>query len=116
VTNYWFVTYASVFGDDPSAAVNKLAKQVHAGTGGFLTGPAAIDGVVTAIRRAGGSTKGVVLAAKMQQFKKVPTISGLVSFSAQFHTVFGRQYRVISIQDNKPKFVGTVTARVVPKI
>jgi branched-chain amino acid transport system substrate-binding protein len=116
VTNYWFVTYASVFGDDPSAAVNKLAKQVHAGTGGFLTGPAAIDGVVTAIRRAGGSTKGVVLAAKMQQFKKVPTISGLVSFSAKFHTVFGRQYRVIKIQDNKPKFVGTVTARVVPKI
>ena len=116
VTNYWFVTFASVFGDDPSAAVNKLAKQVHAGTGGFITGPAAIDGVVTAIRRAGGSTNGAVLAAKMQAFKKVPTISGLVSFSAKFHTVFGRQYRVIKIQDNKPKLVGTVTAKVVPKI
>ena len=116
VTNYWFVTFASVFGDDPSAAVNKLAKQVHAGTGGFITGPAAIDGVVTAIRRSGGSTNGAVLAAKMQQFKKVPTISGLVSFSAKYHTVFGRQYRVIKIQDNKPKLVGTVAARVVPKI
>ena len=116
VTNYWFVTFASVFGDDPSAAVNKLAKQVHAGTGGFITGPAAIDGVVTAIRRAGGSTNGAVLASKMQAFKKVPTISGLVSFSAKFHTVFGRQYRVIKIQDNKPKLVGTVTAKVVPKI
>ena len=116
VTNYWFVTFASVFGDDPSAAVNKLAKQVHAGTGGFITGPAAIDGVVTAIKRAGGSTNGAVLAAKMQAFKKVPTISGLVSFSAKFHTVFGRQYRVIKIQDNKPKLVGTVTAKVVPKI
>jgi branched-chain amino acid transport system substrate-binding protein len=116
VTNYWFVTFASVFGDDPSAAVNKLAKQVHAGTGGFITGPAAIDGVVTAIKRAGGSTNGAVLASKMQAFKKVPTISGLVSFSAKFHTVFGRQYRVIKIQDNKPKLVGTVTAKVVPKI
>jgi branched-chain amino acid transport system substrate-binding protein len=116
VTNYWFVTFASVFGDDPSAAVNKLAKQVHAGTGGFLTGPAAIDGVATAIRRAGGSTNGAVLAAKMQAFKKVPTISGLVSFSAKYHTVFGRQYRVIKIQDNTPKLVGTVTAKVVPKI
>jgi branched-chain amino acid transport system substrate-binding protein len=116
VTNYWFVTYASVFGDDPSKAVNTLAKQVHAGTGGFLAGPAAVDGVVTAIRRAGGSTNGAVLAAKMQAFKKVPTISGLVSFSAKFHTVFGRQYRVIKIQDNKPKLVGTVTAKVVPKI
>src|SRR6476661_5158215 len=116
VTNYWFVTFASVFGDDPSAAVNKLAKQVHAGTGGFLAGPAAIDGVVTAIKRAGGSTNGAVLASKMQAFKKVPTISGRVSFSAKFHTVFGRQYRVIKIQDNKPKLVGTVTAKVVPKI
>jgi branched-chain amino acid transport system substrate-binding protein len=116
VTNYWFVTFASVFGDDPSAAVNTLAKQVHAGTGGFLTGPAAIDGVVTAIKRAGGSTNGAVLAAKMQAFKKVPTISGPVSFSAKYHTVFGRQYRVIKIQDNIPKLVGTVTAKVVPKI
>jgi branched-chain amino acid transport system substrate-binding protein len=116
VTNYWFVTFASVFGDDPSAAVNKLAKQVHAGTGGFITGPAAIDGVVTAIRRSGGSTNGATLAAKMQSFKRVPTISGLVSFSAKYHTVFGRQYRVIKIQDNAPKLVGTVTAKVVPKI
>jgi branched-chain amino acid transport system substrate-binding protein len=116
VTNYWFVTYASVFGDDPVKAVNTLAKQVKAGTGGFLAGPAAVDGVVTAIRRAGGSTKGATLAAKMQAFKKVPTISGLVSFSARYHTVFGRQYRVIKIQDNTPKLVGTVTAKVVPKI
>src|SRR5690349_6429733 len=116
VTNYWFVTYASVFGDDPSKAVDALAKQVHAGTGGFITGPAAIDGVVTAIKRAGGSTKGVALAAQMEKFKKVPTISGLVSFSPQFHSVFGRQYRVIEINDNQPKLVGTVTAKVVAKI
>src|SRR5437762_10699783 len=77
VTNYWFVTFASVFGDDPNPAVNKLAKQVHAGTGGFVTGSAAIDGVVTAIRRAGGSTTGSVLAAQLEKFKKVPTLSGL---------------------------------------
>ncbi len=116
VTNYWFVTFASVFGDDPSPAVNKLAKQVKAGTGGFVTGPAAIDGVAAAIARSHGSTKGSVLAAQMEKFKRVPTISGLVSFSDKFHTVFGRQYRVIAIQDNKPHLVGTVTAKVVPKI
>ena len=56
VTNYWFVTFASCFGDDPSAAVNTLAKQVKAGTGGFITGPSAIDGVAIAIKRAHGST------------------------------------------------------------
>src|SRR5918911_5727102 len=62
VTNYWFVTYASVFGDDPNPAVRSLAKKVKAATGGFITGPAAIDGVVTAIKRAHGSTKGSALA------------------------------------------------------
>jgi branched-chain amino acid transport system substrate-binding protein len=116
VTNYWFVTFASSFGDDPNPAINKLAKQVHAATGGFITGPAAIDGVVTAIRRAHGSTNGATLAGIMEKFKGVPTLSGKVSFSPTLHTVFGRQYRVIRIQDNKPKVVGSVTAKVVAKI
>ena len=116
VTNYYFVTYASIFGDDPNAAINKLAKQVHAGTGGFVAGSAAIDGLVTAINRAGGSTNGAALAAQLVKFKKVPTLSGLVSFSPSLHTVFGRQYRVIKIQDNKARLVGTVVAKVVPKI
>ena len=72
--------------------------------------------VATAIRRSGGSTNGATLAATMEKFKKVPTLSGLVSFSPQFHTVFGRQYRVIKIQNNKARYVGAVTAKVVPKI
>jgi branched-chain amino acid transport system substrate-binding protein len=116
VTNYWFVTFASAFGDDPSPAVNKLAKQVHAATGGFITGPAAIDGIAVAIRRAGGSTNGTTLAGIMEKFKGVPTLSGKVSFSAKLHTVFGRQYRVIRIQNNKPRVVGTIVAKVVAKI
>jgi len=115
VTNYYFVTFASAFGNDPNPAVNKLAKQVKAATGGFVTGPAAIDGVAVAIARA-GSTNGAALAAQMEKFKRVPTISGLVSFSPKLHTVFGRQYRVIKIQDNVPHVVGTITAKVVVHI
>ena len=116
VSNYYFVTYASVFGDDPSKAVNTLAKQVKAVTGGFIAGSAAIDGLVTAIKRAKGSTSGAALAAQIERFKKVPTISGLVSFSPSLHSVFGRQYRVIRIQNNQAKVVGTIAAKVVPKI
>jgi branched-chain amino acid transport system substrate-binding protein len=116
VTNYWFVTFASSFGDDPSKAVNALAKQVKAATGGFITGPSAVDGVVTAIKRAHGSTKGITLAKIMEHFKNVPTISGNVSFSPKLHTVFGRRYRVIRIQNNEPKVVGTIVAKVVAKI
>lgn len=122
VTNYYYVTYASAFGDDPVAAVNALAKRTKAAiakagsTGGFVTGPAAIDGIMTALRRTGGSTDGARLAAQMERFKGVPTLSGPVSFSKSLHTVFGRQYRVIRVQNNVPKVVGTVKAKVVPKI
>jgi branched-chain amino acid transport system substrate-binding protein len=116
ITNYYAVTFASVFGDDPNPAVKRLAVQVKAATGGFVTGPAAIDGVMTAIRRAGGTTNGAALANQMERFRKVPTISGKVSFSRSLHTVFGRQYRVIQVQNNRGRRVGLVTAKVVPKL
>jgi branched-chain amino acid transport system substrate-binding protein len=114
ITNYWFVTYANAFGQDPNPAVNTLAKKVKAATGGFVAGPAAIDGLVTAITRAHGSLKGSALAAVMVKFKNVKTLSGNVSFSATRHTVFGRAYRVIEINNNKPSEKGTITAKVVP--
>jgi len=114
VTNYWFVTYANAFGHDPNPAVNKLAKQVKAATGGFVTGPAAIDGIVTAIKRANGSLVGSKLAAVMQKFHNVNTISGKVSFSKRLHSVFHRQYRVIEINNNKPIQKGLIRAKKVP--
>jgi branched-chain amino acid transport system substrate-binding protein len=116
VTNYYFVTYASAFGDDPNKQVNALAKKVKAATGGFITGPSVIDGIVTAIKRAKGSTNGLVLAKTLEGFRDVPTISGDISFSKSFHSVFGRRYRVIRIQNNTPKVIGTVKAKVVVKI
>ena len=60
-----------------------------------------IDGLVTAIRRANGSLRGVALAAQLERFRGVQTLSGKVSFSPQLHTVFGRTYRVMRIQNNQ---------------
>ena len=121
VTNYYFVTYASVFGDDPSVAVRKMIAALKAagatpGTGGFLGGADAIDGVFLAIKRANGSLKGSALAAKLERFKGQAVLGGKISFSAKLHTVFGRQYRVIKIQNNKAKRVGLVRAKVVPTL
>jgi branched-chain amino acid transport system substrate-binding protein len=122
VTNYYYVTFASAFGNDPVRAVNALAKKNQAAiakagsTGGFVTGPAAIDGILIALNRTGGNTGGTALAAQMERFKNVPTLSGLVSFSKQLHTVYGRQYRVIRVQNNTPTVIGTIKAKVVPKI
>jgi hypothetical protein len=52
-----------------------------------------------------------VLAAIMQRFKGLPTISGKVSFSPALHSVFGRAYRVMEVQNSKPKFVQLYTAK-----
>jgi branched-chain amino acid transport system substrate-binding protein len=121
VTNYYLVTYASVFGDDPSKDVRKMiAALKKAGatpfTGGFLGGADTIDGLAIAIKRAHGSLKGSVLAAQLEKFKHVSVLGGKIGFSKKLHTVFGRRYRVIKIQNNQAKLVGTVTAKVVPKL
>jgi branched-chain amino acid transport system substrate-binding protein len=115
VTNFYYLTYASVFGDDPSKQVRafeaEMKKAGHpAQTGGFLGGAAAIDGIAYAIKKAGGSTNGAKLAGIMVKFHKVKTLSGDVSFSPKLHTVFGRAYRVIEVQDNKGKFLKLQTA------
>jgi branched-chain amino acid transport system substrate-binding protein len=116
VTDYYAVTFASVFGDDPNKAIRRYAKQIKAGTGGFVGGISAIDAVAAVIKANGGSTNGAALAARLEKFKNVPTISGKISFSSQYHTVFGRQYRVIKIHNNKARLVGFVKAKVVPKL
>ena len=36
--------------------------------------------------------------------------AGKISFSSRFHTVFGRSYRVIEVQNNKGKYVGSISA------
>jgi len=121
VTEYYAVTYASVFGDDPSAPVRKMIAAMKAAggapaTGGFMGGAAAIDGVTLAIKRAGGSTAGVKLAAQLEKFRQTPVFGSRISFSARFHTVFGRQYRVIRINNDVGKRFALVTAKVIPSI
>jgi branched-chain amino acid transport system substrate-binding protein len=113
--NLWWVTYASVFGDDPDPTVRALEQQMTTSgnapaTGGFVTGAAAIDGIVAAIKQAGGSTNGATLASIMQNFHDLPTISGGVSFSPSLHSVYGRDYRIIHVMNGKAKFVGLIKA------
>jgi branched-chain amino acid transport system substrate-binding protein len=107
--NFYTVTYASVFGDDPSDEVKELiaamTEQEQApGTGGFVTGAAAIDAIAAAVEQTGG-TEGEALAEAFEGFDGLETISGAISFSPEFHSVFGREYRVMEVQGSQPAFV-----------
>src|SRR5262249_27815632 len=115
VTKYWYVTFASIFGDDPNPAVRRLFNQIKRSqgtpaTGSYVTGATAIDALATAIKRAHGSTRPAVLANQFIHFRNLRTISGKISFSKRFHTVFGRTYRVIEVENNKGKYVGSIKA------
>jgi branched-chain amino acid transport system substrate-binding protein len=108
--NIWWSTYASVFGDDPNKAVRGLIASLRkAGeaplTGGFVTGPSALQGIVQAIEAAHGSLDGATLAGYIQAFHNVKTLSGPVGFSAKWHSVIGRPYRIIEVTADKPHFV-----------
>ncbi|MFN2628796.1 MAG: ABC transporter substrate-binding protein [Gaiellaceae bacterium] len=121
VTNFYYLTYAAAVARDPNAQVRAFeASMKKAGnpaqTGGFVTGAAAIQTLVWAIKKAGGSTNGAKLAAILEKARKVPTLSGPVSFSASLHSVFGRPYRVIEVNNNQAKVLGLQTAKSPAKI
>jgi branched-chain amino acid transport system substrate-binding protein len=112
VQNYYYVTYGSIYGDDPKSAVNRLVKQVTAvnkgqlpATGSFIPGADLVDALVAAITRAHGSTKGAVLANQFEKFKGFQTTSGKITYSKDLHGVTGRAYRVMFVNNNKAKFV-----------
>jgi branched-chain amino acid transport system substrate-binding protein len=106
--NIWVVTFASVYGDDPNPEVQELIEEMQArdaapATGGFIGGAAAIQTIAHAIEET-GSTEGEELAKVIEGLSGFDTISGKISFSDEWHTVFGREFRVIHIEKGKPKF------------
>jgi branched-chain amino acid transport system substrate-binding protein len=110
VTDYYVDNYASSFGDDPNKAVNQLLGSLLAAkkvpyTASFALGAATIDLLAAALKKTGGSTTGSKLAAAFQSFHNQPTISGPVTYSAKLHSVTGRPWRIMKVQNNKETFL-----------
>jgi len=110
VTEYYVNNYASSFGDDPNKAVNSLLGSLLAAkkvpyTASFALGAATIDLLAAALKKTGGSTNGAKLAAAFERFHNQPTISGPVTFSAKLHSVSGRPWRIMKVQNNKETFL-----------
>ena len=114
VTNYYAVTYASVFGDDPNPKINRLGKQV-------VPAPAASQGI--------GTIDGLVEAISGERPDERPrpcTHAGGFAEGADD----GRQNQLLAepaqrvrtaiprdrVQDNKGSRADSRTAKVVPKI
>ena len=121
VTNFYFLTYASALAPDPSASVRAFEAKMKAigqpaQTGGFITGADAIDAIVYAIKKAGGSTNGAKLAAIMSHLTKFKTLGGPISFTPALHSPTGRPYRVVVVNNNVAQYLTSHVAKKIPNI
>jgi branched-chain amino acid transport system substrate-binding protein len=117
VTNYYYVTYGSIFGDDPVPAVNAEVKAVttlNGGklplTGSFIPGSDTIDALAEAITET-HSTSGAKLAKAFSKFRNLPVTSGRISYPDDWHAVIGRSYRVMQVQNNQAKFIKRIVTK-----
>jgi branched-chain amino acid transport system substrate-binding protein len=111
LSGFYLVTYASVFGDDPSESVNGVIAAMEEagqapGTGGFITGADTIRGLAAAIEATGG-TDGAALAEYLEGLTDFEAPTGPISFSPEWHSVFGREYRVLVVEDGQHSLVET---------
>jgi branched-chain amino acid transport system substrate-binding protein len=123
ITNYYFTTYAAAVpgATDPDPAVRAFEKQMAAAgqpaqTGGFITGADAVDAIAYAIRKSGGSTNGAALARVLSHLTRFKTLGGPISFTPSLHSVTGRPYRVIVVNNDVARFVTLHTAQTTPNI
>ncbi|NCG02095.1 MAG: ABC transporter substrate-binding protein [Actinomycetales bacterium] len=110
LSNFYFVTYASVFGDDPNPKVAELLSAYKgltgndAATSGLVTGASSIEAFALAAEQA-GSTNGADLAAALEAFDNVDLTAGPTSFSPQLHVNVTRPMAVMQVQDGSHSFI-----------
>ncbi len=114
LNNFYYNTYVSLFGDDPSQEVRDfLAELTDRGgppsTAALLGGAQAIQAIAEAIEATGG-TDAAAMAAFFEGFDNKSLIMGEVTLNADNHTVFGRPHRIMGVSDSMPFFMELRTA------
>lgn len=104
LTDYYVVTYPSVWGDDSDPAVNEASakyEEVYGArpeNGSMTTGFSTIEAIELAYADA-GSWDGDKLAASFTTFDEVPLLVGPTTFSPELHVNVERPQRVLSVKD-----------------
>ena len=110
LSDFYFVTYASVFGDDPNPKVTELLAAYKdltgsdAATSGLVTGASSIEAFALAAEQA-GSTNGADLAAALEAFDNVDLTAGPTSFSPELHVNVTRPMAIMQVQDGAHSFI-----------
>lgn len=111
--DYYVITYNSKNGDDANADVNAYAADYTKkygqapDVGGFVTGPATLQAILEAYKKA-GSWDGDKMTAAMESFNNVPTLAGPTSFSPDLHINVNRPMAIMEVKDGKLVFDAAV--------
>ena len=119
LSNFYLGTFASIYGDDANALINRLVTgykaKYHSAplTSYFVNGYGDMELLADAIKEA-GSTQGTKLAAVLQNFDgQVPAL-GRIQFTPKWHIALSRPWTIIQFQNGKPSFAARVSPSWVP--
>jgi branched-chain amino acid transport system substrate-binding protein len=104
LSDFYYLSSASMWGNDPSDAVNEFVAAYKAESGQPQTtfamyAYAGVQAIARAIEKA-GSTEGPAMAAEMNKFDKEPLVIA-VTFSPDVHIDVARETRIIGVQNGK---------------
>jgi branched-chain amino acid transport system substrate-binding protein len=121
LSNFWNLTYGSIFGDDPDPAVNDFVARftaMHGArpvTGHALTGYSVIEAWAKAVERAGTFDTDAV-RAELDRFTDEPFLIGATTYTPEMHINLNRPMTIIRIQDGKPAAIGSFKAEKHPPV
>ena len=110
LSDFYYVAYGSLFGDDPDPKVNELVQRYRDKTGEeptqstSLAGYAQMQVIREAVEKT-GSTDGKELAAYLETLKDFPTVLGPLTYTPEAHFTVDRPLRVMQIVDGKQSFL-----------
>jgi branched-chain amino acid transport system substrate-binding protein len=121
LTDYYFVTYGSVFGNDPRPAVADFFKKFQAKwnkapvTSHAITGYSVIEAWSRAVERAGTFDTDAV-RAELQKFKDEPLLAGPTTYTENEHINMQRDLLLMEVKDGKQgNIIEVVRAQQMPK-
>jgi branched-chain amino acid transport system substrate-binding protein len=112
LSDFYYATFVSTFGDDPDPAVNEFVEQYKKATGeqpmAFAVGGYSIIQAVQIAAERAKSLDGKALAAELDKFKDVKLLVGPTTFTPDRHYSPNRPIRILQVQDGKFSYKATV--------
>lgn len=108
LSNFYYPALGSIYGDDPSPAINDFTKQYEAkfkaplAESHSLTPYVMMELYTKAVEQA-KTTESKAVVAALETFKDVPTLLGPYSFSNTLHIQTKYRYTIMSVEKGKHK-------------